>query len=381
MGGSLPAIHALSPHPEGHMTLRARTTLSGGLLLVPIMLGTAEAQTTAPTIGAGVLVYTQYGIQFNTDSVTGRHLNAFDITRAYINVTGKFTDGVGIRVTPDIYRVADGSLAFRLKYAYATYTPEKSPLTAKFGLMHTPWLDWEEALWDYRMQGSMAMERFRSPAAAGYLSSSDFGAGIDGKFGYDNVNFQIGAYDGEFYSKPEGDSYKDIEARASVRVLETDDHSKVGGLRITGYGGFGSPTGGGLRNRYIGMVSYKSKRMTLAGEFGRARDRLDNLAPVTGTPTPPAPVPQTDSDVWSLFGVLNIPKTKAALIARYDRQKPDVDISGNDQERFIAGASYQLTPNVRLLGDVDSFWNETGLYTNAVNSTRTTGFLHMQFNF
>jgi hypothetical protein len=362
------------------MTLRVRTILSAGLLLVPIAIGTAAAQTTAPTIGAGVLVYTQYGIQFNTDSVSGRHLNAFDITRAYINVTGKFTDGVGIRVTPDIYRVADGSLAFRLKYAYATWTPEKSPLTAKFGLIHTPWLDWEEALWDYRMQGPMAMDRFRSPAGAGYLSSADFGAGIDGKFGYDKVNFQIGAYDGEFYSKPEGDSYKDIEARASVRVLETDDHSKVGGLRITGYGGFGQPTGGGLRNRYIGMVSYKSKLFTLAGEFGRARDRLDNLAPVTGTP-PPSAVPQVDSDVWSFFGVLNVAKSKVGIIARYDRQKPDVDLSGNDQERVIGGLSYQLTPNVRLLGDVDNLWNESGLYTNAVNSTRTTGYIHMQFNF
>src|SRR3954471_5837603 len=380
MGGSLPAIHALSPHPEGHMTLRVRTTLSGGLLLVPIMLGTAAAQTTAPTIGAGVLVYTQYGIQFNTDSVTGRHLNAFDITRAYINVTGKFTDGVGIRVTPDIYRVADGSLAFRLKYAYATYTPEKSPLTAKFGLMHTPWLDWEEALWDYRMQGSMAMERFRSPAAAGYLSSSDFGAAIDGKFGYDNVNFQIGVYNGEFYSKPESDSYKDFEARLSVRVLKTDDFSRVGGLRITGYAGVGQPTGGGVRDRYIGTVSYKSKMLTLAGEYVRGRDRLDNLAPVTGSP-PPAAVPQTDSDVWSFFGVFNVPNTRAGIIARYDRQTPSTGLSGNDQERAIGGISYQLTPQVRLLGDIDTFWNEPGVYTNAVNSTRTTGFVHMQFNF
>src|SRR4051812_26505310 len=319
------------------MGMIRRVASAASVIAVLSQAGTVRAQTTAPTIGTGVLVYSQYGIQFKTDSVTGRHLNAFDITRAYINVTGKFTDGIGIRVTPDVYRVTDGSLAFRLKYAYATWTPEKSPLTAKFGLMHTPWLDWEEALWDYRMQGSMAMERFRSPAAAGYLPSSDFGAGIDGKFGYDKVNFQLGAYDGEFYSKPEGDSYKDIEARASVRVLETDNHSRVGGLRVTGYAGLGRPTGGGPRHPHICMGPYKSKLVTLAGEFGRARDRLDNLAPVTGSPTPPAPVPQTDSNIWSVFGVLNVPKTKAALIGRYDRQKPDTDMSGNDQERFIAG--------------------------------------------
>ena len=95
-----------------------------------------------------------------------------------LNVIGKFAYGIGTRVTADIYRNADGSLAYRLKYAFATWTPEgKSPLTFKLGQIHTPWLDWEEHLWDYRMQGQMAMER------AGYLSSSDFGAGIDGMLG------------------------------------------------------------------------------------------------------------------------------------------------------------------------------------------------------
>lgn len=363
------------------MIPQARRLVGSVVTLVALVSARAAAQTTAPTITAGVLVYSQYGIQFHTDSVTNRHLNAFDITRAYINVVGKFTDGVGIRVTPDIYRVTDGSLGFRLKYAYATWTPEKSPLTAKFGLIHTPWLDWEEALWDYRMQGSMALERFRSVAGAGYLSSADFGAGVDGKFGDDKVNFQIGAYDGEFYSKPEGDSYKDLEARVSVRVLETDDFSRVGGLRVTGYAGIGTPTGGGRRNRYIGMVSYKSKMFTLAGEYGRARDRLDNEPPVSGTPAPPAPVPQVDSDVLSFFGVLNVPHSKVGIIGRYDLQKPDTDLDDNKQERLIAGVSYQLSPQVRLLADLDNFWTESGIYTNAVNSTRTTGFIHMQFNF
>src|SRR5207244_12705061 len=60
----------------------------------------------------------------------------------------------------------DNSLRLRLKYAFATYTPQGSPLTYKAGLIHTPWLDWEEALWDYRVQGTMAMDR------AGHMSAS-----------------------------------------------------------------------------------------------------------------------------------------------------------------------------------------------------------------
>jgi hypothetical protein len=331
----------------------------------------ARAQT--PTITVGGVGYTQYLYQFHKDSVTNSHLNSFDVTRAYINVVGKFPAGVGVRITPDIYRnTTDGSLSFRLKYAYATWTPENSPLTLKMGAIHTPWLDWEEALWDYRMQGTMALERFRGPSGSGYLSSSDLGAGVDGKFKLDLVNFQVGVYDGETYNKPEGDEHKDLEGRLSVRVLESDDHSRVGGLRITGYGAVGKPTGGGKRNRYIGMLSYRSKLLTLAGEYGRVED---SLAGATGTTT------TVKGNIFSAYGVLNVPNTKVALIGRVDIQKPDVDGSNNRQTRFIAGASYQINPNLRALADVDNLTLQSGVYTNAVESTRTQGLFQIQFVF
>ncbi len=332
----------------------------------------------APTVTVGTTIYSEYRYQLKTDSVTNSHLNNFDITRAYLNVVGKFPSGLYARLTPDIFHATDGTLTFRLKYAYAAWTPEHSPLTPKFGVIHTPWLDWEEALWDYRMQGTMALERFRNPAGTNYLSSADFGFGVDGKFKYDFVNFQVGVYNGEFYSAPERDKYKDVEARLSVRVLETDDHSRVGGLRLTGYGAIGTPVGGGRRNRYIGMVSYKSKLFTLAGEYGRARDRLDQNPPVTGSP---APIPRTDANILSFFGVVNVPHSKAALIARWDYQDPNVDVSDDRLYRIIGGVSYQVTPEVRVLADVDNLWSQSGVYTNAVNSTRTSGLFQMQIVF
>src|SRR5205085_958925 len=88
----------------------------------------------------------------------------------------------------------DNPLRLRLKYAFATYTPQGSPLTFKGGLIHTPWLDWEEALWDYRVQGAMAMDR------AGYMSAADYGVGVDGKWMADKVNFQLTVVNGTFYS-------------------------------------------------------------------------------------------------------------------------------------------------------------------------------------
>src|SRR3989475_11414027 len=158
------------------------------------------------------------------------------------------------RVTGNPQRRGSGTQMLRLKYAFAAWTPTGSALSYKLGLLHTPWLDWEEALWDYRMQGTMALDR------NGYATAADFGAGIDGKWKDDLVNGQVTVVNGEGYSGGPGDKRKDVQARVSVRVATTDDNSRVGGLRLTGYAGVGKRTGGGDRNRFVGMVSYRDRK-------------------------------------------------------------------------------------------------------------------------
>ena len=239
--------------------------------------GTAAAQGTpppTPTVTVGGVVYAQYLYQLKD---TANHVNNFDITRSYINVIGKFPSGLATRVTADIYRNTDASLAFRLKYAYAAFTPEGSALTFKLGEIHTPWLDWEEALWDYRMQGQMAMER------GGYLSSSDFGAGVDGNWKKDFVNMQVGIYNGENYNhgarRPAQGRHGPRVGAAARRPMTAPAWAASG---LTGYGQVGKPTGGGIRDRWIGMLSYRSKLLHARGGIrahqgpaGRARRARD----------------------------------------------------------------------------------------------------------
>ncbi len=311
----------------------------------------------APQVSVGGLVYTQYLYQLKD---TLNHINSFDITRAYVNVLGKFSGGVGTRVTADIYRNPnDSSLSYRLKYAFATYTPQGSPLTYKAGLIHTPWLDWEEALWDYRMQGTMAMDR------AGYFSASDLGVGVDGKWGPDKVTLQVTVVNGRFFSKPGNAQGKDAEARLSVRVLDTDDSSRVGGLRITGYAGYGKAPGGADRNRFLGMVSYRTKQLTLAGEAAVTQDGL---------------LAATNGHVYSAFGVYKVPDSKVAVIGRVDvllRQSGVQD----KQTRYIGGLSYQLSPNWRLLADWDYANYETDALNATFDPTRSTALFQTQFTF
>src|SRR2546426_1374010 len=215
------------------------------------------AQQTAPPspqVTVSGVVYGQYLYQLK-DSLGAGDQNQFSIQRAYINVLGKFSGGLQTRVTGDLQPSGSGHQMLRLKYAFAAWTPAGSDLTYKLGLLHTPWLDWEEALWDYRMQGTMALDR------NGYATASDCGAGIDGKWQDDQVNAQLTVVNGEGYSGGTGDNRKDVMARVSVRLLKTDDNSRVGGLRITGYAGVGKPTSGGTRNRFLGMLSYRSKQL------------------------------------------------------------------------------------------------------------------------
>ena len=323
----------------------------------------AQAPAQAPQVTVSGVSYLQYVYQLKD---TAAHNNNFDVTRAYINVLGRFAGGVGTRITADIQRVGagDNSLRYRLKYAYVTYTPTSSTLTYKLGQIHTPFIDWEEALWDYRMQGQMAMER------GGFMSSSDFGLGVDGKWGADKINMQVGIYNGEGYSAGTGDQRKDLMGRVSFRVMDTNDSSRVGGLRVTGYGQYGKPTSGGKRQRLLGIVSYRSKQITLAAEYAVTKDT------VTATP-----LAETSGAVASIFGVYHFTNSKAAVIARVDLTDPNTDTGNNRLTRVIGGASYQLSPNLRLLADVDMLSYQGGAPTPALEAVRSQAYFQAQFTF
>lgn len=329
---------------------------AGSLVVEPLI-----AQTTVSGVG-----YAQYAYQA---SDTVGHVNNFDVARAYVTVTGRFAGGVATRVTSDIYRVADGSLALRLKYAHVMYTPEGSPLTFKFGQIQTPWVDHVETLWDYRMQGTVALDR------NGYLSSSDFGMGVDGRWGGDRLNLSAGIYNGESYSKAPGDQRKDVMARVSYRLASSDDASRVGGLRLSGYAHYGKPTTGGERQRFAGMLSYRSSRYTLAAEFATTTDSVTGAGAIT-------PVAERSGQVVSVFGVLRLPRSRWAAIGRVDLVDPNTDAGADQATRVIAGVSYQLSPNLRVLGDVESTSYESGrVLTAAEHAARTLALFQLQFTF
>jgi hypothetical protein len=323
------------------------------------VVGTAQA----PTVTVGGVGYAQFAY-FPADTAKG--VNNFDVTRAYINVIGRFAHGVTVRITPDIYRTPDG-LTYRLKYGFVTWTPDSgSALTFKLGMLNTPYVEWEEQLWDYRMQGTIALDR------NGYLSSSDFGFLVDGSWGSEKVTMSAGVINGEGYNRPLGDKGKDLAARVSVRLVSTDDPGRQGGLRLTGYGQSGKPTGGGTRQRLVGVISYRTKLLTLAGEAAVTKDSV-LTTPVSA---------ERKGRVFTTFGVLRVPpSSKLQFIGRLDLVDPDTDTDDDRQTRVIVGVGYQLTPNLRLLADLDKVSYQGGVTTPALEVVRSQALFQVQFTF
>ena len=343
--------------------MRANLRGIASLVVIGLCGRAMAASAQAPSVTIGGVGYAQFVYH---PSDTAKHANNFDVTRAYINVRGRFAHGITTRVTPDIYRVADGSLAYRLKYAFVAWTPDSSALTFKLGMLNTPYVEWEEELWDYRMQGTVAMDR------NGYLSSSDFGFLVDGSWGGEKVTLSAGVINGENYNRPLGDKGKDLSGRLSVRLAATDDPGRTGGLRLTGYGQLGKPTGGGTRQRALGALSYRSKLLTLAGIFSATKDSA-LTDPVTPTRT---------GRVISSFGVLRVPpSSRLQFIGRVDLVDPDTDVDDNRHTRFIVGIGYQLTPNLRLLADLDHVSYQGGITTPALEIVRSQALFQVMFTF
>jgi hypothetical protein len=340
----------------------------------------ASAQTSVSGVVYAQWMYTLAKDTLAADSLIS-HINNFDIARAYVNVNGSFAGGVKGRVTSDIYRVADGSLALRLKYAYVSWTPEHSPLTFKLGQIHTPLVDWEEALWNYRMQGTVAMDRL------GYETSSDFGAGVDGTFKSELFNFQAGVYGGERYSGAPGDQRKDLEARASFRLRATDDGSRVGGLRLTGYAHLGAPTTGGRRNRFLGMVSYRTNDLTLAAEYAAITDSTTGGPSAIGGGSVVAGSAKRKATVLSAYGVYHFPSTRFSVIGRVDAVNANTADTTHFSRttRVIAGVAYQVSPNLRLLADADLLSYHSGYVPTAPNYAayvnRNMAYLQAMYSF
>ena len=298
-----------------------------------------------PSVRVGGLLYTDF-TQTIAPEITDAggavvSPNAFNVTRAYINVTGQLNHLFAFRITPDIARETGsgsslaGSETERLKYGYVQMNLDDWLWRGTFvraGMTQTPYVDFEETVYRYRFQGTVFAER------EGFMVSSDFGASIrtltPGGYG----EIVAGVYNGEGYTRADPNNQKAIEIRGTLRPFPSGNLPR--GLRLTVFYTGDHTVQDAERRRTIGLVTFEHRFLNVAGSY---LDAVDQATPAA------ASVPARGASFW-MTPRLPLGPTPVAPPAgmvrasleglfRYDWLEPNRNQPG-DKKRWITGVAY-----------------------------------------
>jgi hypothetical protein len=293
--------------------------------------------------------------------------NLFTLKRGYLTFKENFTDMLSIRFTQDITLDKEGTdmgnIEMRLKYCHLKIKPQNIALLShsyiEIGLVHRPWLGFEEKINHYRVQGTMFLER------VDLYNSADFGATFVSLLGGEiNKDFQnktgtkqigkygslaVGVYNGAGYHAIEKNKNKTIEARLTLRPL----HKLFPGLKISYNGAYGK--GNSTQNPAFQLnsffASHESRYSTITGHyyFGKGNS-FGTFADSTGN--------AYKNSASSAFIELKHPSTNFTLFGRYDHFLSEQE-TDYVTERWIGGIAYYFYKRSKIILDTDYF-NQNG---------------------
>jgi Phosphate-selective porin O and P len=290
------------------------------------------------------------------------HNSSFNVSRAYINVTGNLNHWINYRITPDITRETgtgsslNGSLTFRLKYAFAQFNLDDWTTHGswvRFGQQQTPFVDYSEGIYRYRFQGTTFAER------EGFLSSAD--TGLSGHWnipnGYGDVH--AGFYNGENYNRAEVNNEKGFEIRGTVRPLPLGGALKS--LRLTGFLVEDHYVQSAKRQRAIAQATFEHPWINAGVDYLTAKDQTSVAKP------------EVDAKGWSLWLTPKLGQTGWEALIRHDEMEPNKNVSNQKHKRDIEGIAYwfQSLQKVQaaLMLDRDSL-KQPGFTPARANDTR-----------
>ncbi len=306
-----------------------------------------------PEVRIGSTIFLSY----QDGRTAGADYSRFLIKRGYLDLSAKLTPSLAARITPDVTQDTSGETRLRLKYGYAVASaPRLGWITAPYvevGMVHTPWIDFEEKVNRYRMQDTLFLER------VGIMSSADLGVmavgllggtmpeeyqrsvsgGYPGRFG----SFALGVYNGGGYTASEQNTNKAIEGRISIRPLP----ELAPGLQVSCFGvsGKGNTAVMPEWTTRMAAVTFESRQVNvvaiyLTGSGNSKGDAVDSAGRAL------------QQDGWSGFieGKLS---TRWSLIARHEGFTPDTRRPSITTRRTIVGVAYHLGRGNDVLLDYD----------------------------
>jgi hypothetical protein len=293
-------------------------------------------------------------------------LTRFQLKRGYFTIKTKMSDVFSVRYTQDITLDTEGSDAgnveIRLKYLYLKTKLDCVPFLKntyiEAGVVHRPWLDFEQHINQYRVQGKMFIERQKlvSSADFGIVYMGLLGGKIDeeyrkevnskeaGKYG----SFALGLFNGGGYHAVEMNNNKIFESRLTIRPLP----QWVPGLQFShGFSYGASNNEEGLPYRmHVGMISSESRFHTLTAQYYSGYGNVSGIYYASEDYVSDIFLENDpfESEGFSFFGEIKSPKTGFALFGRYDSftlHKNEDEI----KETIIIGGSYRFLKNKVIL--------------------------------
>jgi Phosphate-selective porin O and P len=352
---------------KAHLFTRLLAALAATTALAQTPPATAPSTPSAddtPSIKLGALLFADFTYQQSPQTLDTDgnviHPSSFNISRAYINVTGNLNHRIAFRLTPEVSRETSstsslsGSQEFRLKFAYVQFNLDDwttKDSWVRFGVQQTPYMDYTEGIYRYRFQGPIMPER------VGLLLASD--AGLSARYmlpnNYGDMHF--GYYNGENFNKAETNNEKALQARFTVRPFPQGG-PQLKGLRFTLFINDDHYVDNANRQRVIGQVTYEHPHVNAGFDYVKAKDR------------PTLKTAELDGKGWDAWVTPKLGGGWEALL-RHDDYTPNDSVQSQKLKRDIEGIAYWFpnlgTKTLALLVDRDSL-KRTGL-TSAPNAT------------
>ncbi|MBZ5640855.1 MAG: OprO/OprP family phosphate-selective porin [Acidobacteriia bacterium] len=326
--------------PLARLALRGAVALA---LCVPAFAQAAPAAGSAPaddtpSVKVGGTLFADFTYQTapqGSNSEGTYKPSSFNLTRAYINVTGNLSHRISFRFTPDIKQEtkadADvkGSYVFRTKYAYGQFSLEDwfpKGSWVRLGVQPTPYPGYMDDIYRYRFQGSAFTDREK------LLGTADTGVSAQFSFpgSYGDVHF--GLFNGETYTGAETSDQKAYQIRAAFRPVPASPALK--GLRFAAFADLDHYIRDAVKRRLVGAVTFEHARVNAGIEYLEAKDQdPDRKFPVSLVQST-----VVDSKGWSAWVTPKLGKG-FELLLRHDDYEPD-ETRDATKTRSIAGVAY-----------------------------------------
>ncbi len=322
----------------------------------------AAVKSPIEVISDGMSFSGQWFLAYDMEDSDDESSNEFRLKRGYVTIKKKFNQSLSTRVTQDIAvdqeGDGEGDIEIRLKYLYIKYAFGAfsifHDMYFEFGLVHRPWLDFEQKINPYRVQGTMFIERYGIVKSADY--GITFGTLLGGKIDKEYQNkvnnsypgrygsLVFGVYNGGGYEAVEKNENKLLEGRLSLRPFP----DVIPGIQLSVVGGYGkSNTEAAPDYSFLaGFATLETERLIVTSMYYNGVGDLDgDMVDENGN--------SVDQDGYSVFFELKYPFEDFALFARYDRFNSDYVETDWYKQRFIVGISCYFYKNSKVLLDYD----------------------------